>query len=227
MITRDAHRELAYSLGDPVIIDNNTVNLPDGVRFSTALRNSYLNRAILQSYRLILQQLNNIPKETRKTYIQRSFPNSIVFEGLSLNSFTDANGISLYYDDLTYRSQEIINLIGYSNFNNGPIPIPLKDNPQKIQGLYNSRSVQEVDAFGIYSENSDVGRIDIYDPKNEISVNCDVAYLPVPLHPKDQGLNDNLMIDDIYMNQIIKLATLYGKLDSQDIEDVSMYSPQL
>ena len=55
----EIHEQLSSSLGD-IVYCNNT-NIPDGARYTKALRDSYLQRSILETYRRIISQAIGYP----------------------------------------------------------------------------------------------------------------------------------------------------------------------
>lgn len=221
------HKELAYSLGDPVIVEATSPSIPDGVRFSKDMRDMYLYRAMTTMYNNTLMSINGQKKEVQKEIIKRMYPNSILVENNSILGTSPD-----YYVELTYKALVILHATTYLEGYTAPdneVPLVINDNVLQNNGMVNASIVQKPHPFGIYSVSGDIGIISIKDRGDLLtsSPEVSIAYLPEPLYPGTQGLLDELMIDNIYTNQIIKMSTLYGMIDSQDVQDPSLYQPNL
>ena len=69
----EIHEQLSASLGDVVYCSNSSI--PDGARYSKQLRDSYLYRAILETYRRMIANLTGMPRKGIVSYLQGVFPN--------------------------------------------------------------------------------------------------------------------------------------------------------
>ena len=69
----EIHEQLSASLGDVVYCSN--TNIPDGARYSKSLRDSYIYRAILETYRRIIVQMVGMPRSNIVAMLQSLLPN--------------------------------------------------------------------------------------------------------------------------------------------------------
>jgi hypothetical protein len=87
MVVWELHDSLARSIGDPLIKDNGTnytlqdansgVPMPDGVRYTTAIRNQYLNKAMLSIQNEALKTVAGLSRFRASVILQRLFPSML------------------------------------------------------------------------------------------------------------------------------------------------------
>lgn len=86
----EIHEQLSSSLGD-IVYCNNT-NIPDGARYTKALRDSYLQRSILETYRRIISQAIGIPRQNVVALLQSLFPHQTFSTTIIPQQLNDSNG---------------------------------------------------------------------------------------------------------------------------------------
>lgn len=218
MTVWEAHRDLSLSLGDDV--GATSTFIPDGVRYTKLLRDSYLYRAMLETMKQLVSPFVMAPKPTLTNAISRMLPYLIVVESdviysngviwNGLQSFTyNANKDVFLYLNAVYR-------IGTQSY-----PLPIKSDLMAHQGLLNSRNVQRPDPFAV--ANAWASPLTIYIDREPDEL--EVRYLAYPENPVNQMPTELLEIEERYYPMVIALATLYGKIDSQEVDSLDRFLP--
>jgi hypothetical protein len=238
------HNSLAYIIGDsiaPITADP----IADGGRFSTVLRQSYLQRALDEVLSELIQQMVSLPSDIKSDIASRLFPTTLttttvqaflvpnavpsIFGGESTITGITALGLrAALFVSATYNASTSDSLV------NGLIPritkpIPIHDHI-KANSLINSRSTQYPDMFfksitmqtgGITSQWTN--DLYLYDYQGEISDDgyISVSYIEYPPLLNTLAFDTIVKFEDMYMNQVLQKAAMYARIDSQE-EDYQM-----
>lgn len=235
----EAHRDLSLTLGDSVgLEDFSTSNpptfIPDGVRASKALRDSYLYRAMLSLMNDMLRQVVGADRKIANEIIMRMFPHMISraevnIPSLRRNTFMDITGQQLGNKTLLY----LISVDARNQYKRYPVPIK---SASEANRLMNDRNVQRSDAFCTYftivaGDQPDATklRLYIYDQTDLLYDFTDVylTFLPYPTNPSSQQLDEELDFEVNYYNTIIELGTIYGMAESQDLQAPERFYPHV
>lgn len=215
MLVWEAHVALANMLGDPVApIGSPTVtSIPDGVRFSKALRDEYLHRAMLA----IMDKIKATTTQERSAIneaMMKAFPTMARIESFS-DTYTGqvtktmaripywiygvaelrANGRTLAFAPLDPAKFEA-KLTLLQTLRTEPMYTIRRTAPNLAQLLLHTDSA--------------------YAAPGPTAVN--VTYVPVPLHPKTQTPTEFLEYEATLMPNVIGQAAIYGRIDSQDAQ---------
>lgn len=218
MTVWEAHRDLSLSLGDDVGAASTLI--PDGVRYTKLLRDSYLYRAMLETMKQLVMPFLNMPKPILTNAISRMFPYSIAVEtDVIYSNGVIWNGLEAY----TYNANRdvFIYLNAVYRIGTQSYPLPIKSDLMAHQGLLNSRNVQRPDPFAV--ANAWAAPLTIYIDQQPDEV--EVRYLAYPENPVNQMPTELLEIEERYYPMVLNYATLFGKIDSQEIDNVDRFMP--
>lgn len=227
MLVWEAHKTLSEAIGDSCSV--NDQQIPDGVRFSKTLRDSYLYRAMLEIMRQELVKVTGQPRKTVVPYLTRQFPNMTRDIRLENPNKTDVITTFFLNEHLVrdiFYIYEIVVFEDPDNFNRN-YPVPVKTSIE-AKAKINSRNCWEPDTF---AEMSDLIEkqpyIRIWDRKMEIpdSAVYSLFYLGYPLNPGSQNMIDRIDFEEAHMPRVITLASLFAYTDSQDIVNIDRYLP--
>lgn len=161
----ELHRDLSNAIGDPIrYTSDNAVNgrvIPDGVRYSKALRDSYILRAAMEIQRQITEVIAALSHKQSVTILEALHPTNKRNNSYSINGGTGHDII----EDLNYGNIQVFTLdfsvnnpaesidrpmfllsAMYVDSNQRIYPLPIKTGLE-TQGLLNSRNVQIPDDF--------------------------------------------------------------------------------
>lgn len=218
MTVWEAHRDLSLSLGDDVGASSTLI--PDGVRYTKLLRDSYLYRAMLETMKQLVTPFVNAPKPILTNAISRMLPylievetdvlysNGVIWNGLQSFTYNPNKDVFLYLNAV-YR-------IGDLSY-----PLPIKSDLMAFQGLLNSRNIQRPDPFAV--ANSWASPLTVYIDQEPDQM--EVRYLAYPENPVNQMPTERLEIEERYYPAVINLATLFGKIDSQEVDNLDRFMP--
>jgi hypothetical protein len=231
MLVADAHRELSLSLGDSVIIASppasNTV-IPDGVRYTKTIRDSYLNRAMLTIYSKVLKQVAPLPRQIGSDIIGKMFPTGIKFAIVNTDRVIDTS--TLFPPGGTFTELPPIYILSIYAYDNGNvdadgnmIPVPIKD-AHRTAALSNARNVQKPDLYCTIDRNVVGGSTNIHlygDFTDYFTLG--IRWLSSPINPSTQTADQSLDIDEHFIPEVLTLATVYGYQDSQELPDIQQF----
>jgi len=218
MTVWEAHRDLSLSLGDDV--GASSTSIPDGVRYTKLLRDSYLYRAMLEVMKQLVTPFVMAPKPTLTNAISRMFPYLIEVETDTLyDNGVTWNGLQSY----TYNANKDVFLYLNAVYRVGTqsYPLPIKSDLMAHQGLLNSRNVQRPDPFAV--ANAWAAPLTVY--IDQLPDDMEVRYLAYPSNPVNQMPTERLEIEERYYTMMLALATLYGKIDSQEVDSLDRFLP--
>jgi hypothetical protein len=216
----EAHIALSRQIGDPISVTGSPpATIPDGVRYSRALRDIYLYRSALNIVQQVITQAAQLPDKAAHEIIARAFPNYIVEDNLGVinNNVTDEYNLtrrpawvySVHTDN--YHQFQKSSLPRFNSYSN-----PYVDGrPDPMYVL-----VPGVAPVGIAPYAN--GRIRITYPNGFIQTSgtnrlfC--AYLPTPLNPATQAVNDVLDMEPLYYETLLQAAAQMALSDSQEVQ---------
>jgi len=221
MLVFQAHQQLALTLGDTNDDITNAV-LPDGVRYSALLRNTYIYLGIIDVFNTVLSSLYLLPRKRSLEAIETLFKNEIVTQSIDYSAADNVEA------PLTLTSPAYAVLNTYITLTvNGvarrvSIPIITSNRRNQIDNGYSS---QRAEMYGI--ARLAAGQVAI---SNNTGVTITAApvvitYLPVvtvpsvlPVAGTGAGqINGLLPLSDEYMGQALAFAAMRGFMDNQEI----------
>jgi len=208
----EAHLWLASSLGDSIIVDDINGIIPDGVRYSKDLRDSYLYRAMLDIYKKAIERTVILSKQIASQVIYYTFPNMI--KELLTNPL---QGNNLNLDIFDYKPLYIISIEATDLNDDSTYPIPVRDHYKGVY-LKNSRNVQNHDAFCTLVSLDDKTLLNYYDALN-LTCELTINYIPYPKPPVDWETNMDMEFEEKHVPAMLAKAASYGLADSQDIQN--------
>ncbi len=216
----EAHIALSRQIGDPISVTGSPpATIPDGVRYSRALRDIYLYRSALNIVQQVITQAAQLPDKAAHEIIARAFPNYIVEDNLGVinSNVTDEF-------NLTRRPAWVYSVHTGNNhqFQKSSLPRfnsyanPYVDgNPDPMYVL-----IPGVAPVGIAPYAN--GRIRIKYPNgwrtDSGSSILYCAYLPTPLNPATQAVNDVLDMEPLYYETLLQAAAQMALSDSQEVQ---------
>lgn len=233
MLRWEAHRALSASIGDTVTCTSAVI--PDGVRYTRAMRDSYLYRAMLKSMEQALQIIAGAPRQAAISIISKLFNGMVLAANLPMSDNGGGSGLTNYsarLDLLARRPVFIMSAlakVANSGTNHDYVPIPLRDYGA-IASLVNSRNIQRSDPFGAIYDHPTSPFIEVW--ADDVTLihpyGLDITYLPYPSDPATQAFTDRLGNFQLsMMNTVIGLATLFAKIDDQETGSLERFVPQL
>lgn len=215
----EAHIALSRQIGDPISVTGSPpATIPDGVRYSRALRDIYLYRASLNIVQQVLTQAAQLPEKQAHEIIQRAFPNYIIEDNLG------AVNNAIFEYNLTRRPAWVysVHTNNYHQFQKSSLnrfnsyQNPYVDGrPDPMYVL-----VPGVAPVGIAPYAN--GRIRIQYPNGFLQASganalfC--AYLPTPLNPATQAVTDVLDMEPLYYEALLQSAAQMALSDSQETQ---------
>lgn len=170
MTVKELHIALATKLGDTINISPNSALVPDGTRYSKALKDIYINNAAIDIIRQIVNYSLMLPSKLAKKTLDIIFPtysremtinistSTISSQGVNIpctitsNSMTKRNTTYTEYiislSPTAFNNYLPLHYINLSGVTNGFMiyPIPIKYG-NEVEALLNSRNVQLPDDF--------------------------------------------------------------------------------
>lgn len=226
MLIWEAHRALANSIGDTCNIT--ITNVPDGVRFSKSLRDSYLYRAMLKVYNEAMTFVSGMPHAQASMILERLFPNMCTWQTHYLigeGTPELGGGHPQYRNSAVIEAVQFILSARTKNRSDLTVPIPVKSGIE-ARALTNDRNIQKADSFVeiFYNPVNSYHEFLIWSPKFELQGDfAEFKILPYPRHPDTLAPGDRLDMEDGFGNKVISIATVFALIDSQDIENTDRY----
>jgi len=236
----ELHDSLARSIGDPLIKIDGSLYLgdgiiPDGVRYTKAIRDQYLNRAMLMIQRDYLNKVAGLPRFKAAQILQRAFPSMtrtfrVNVEGLGMQPgdmlYVYSVAISTRYI-YPYNEQAKSDIFKADpNFvDKGQVKeIPIYE--QSVAYKINLRGGtirQDLCAFvtsnGNYEWVGLLGREldDMLSSTNLYEHTLEISYLPIAPRMENYNYDDEVEFEATYEPAIINRAILYAQFDSGEI----------
>ena len=247
MIKWELHDSLARSIGDPLIKDDGLsyaqgdaiagIPIPDGVRYTTAIRDHYLNKAMLAIQRDIMNQVASLSRYRASIILQRIFPSmtkqySVNISGMgvqpadqlhiynvwlySANMFPAgerlrANALNNAVDGRTVRNVPVIDLSTMSHINASPgnIKPDLVGYTTSLQGVeWLGLSGTEVDDMVFQDQTATL-------PEDEITLV--VNYYPTAPDVSKIASIDNIDFEHTWSGNLLSRAIMYAHQDSGEL----------
>lgn len=229
MIIWQAHRALAAMLGDPVP-GISSVTIPDGVRYSRAMRDEYMYRGILHFLQKSLEAVKNAPPDIVTGVLQGMYPNfmrqvTYAYAGNNPYNFplTTAYGGTIGTLSTVPLYIYSLRLMWTSPAASQPVPVystkrASQVTSRKLSPNHFHDTIAEMNSF------QGVTRMIIHPSVNDTTIaasNVQMEFLPMPTHPNLQLPTASIDFEAVYMDQILRRCAAYAALDSQDIGDVT------
>lgn len=238
MLLWEAHNALAQSIGDPVTATG--AGIPDGVRYSAALRDQYLYRAMLQLIRMYTERLGALPRLIFHRELRKVFTNFIERYTVATYTYTLVPNIfgtrtnpdlpdGAYWEG-TMDADKVFHILAmYAG--NVPYTLEIPERGVNFGSLSRDmRNSQYPDIFFDRMQINDGGteklRLRVYDYQKELGTIANqviVEYLPYPAKPVYTSPTALLDFELSLLPQLINQAHIYAMIDSQDIQNVEAF----
>jgi hypothetical protein len=218
----ELHDSLARSIGDPLILDNAgtpanytandalaVVTLPDGVRYTKALRDTYINKALLK----VLQELiTGIAKEAPTRTILSRIVETLTPQMSLYDTNLSANDIATG-NNLTRNCFMVYSLLGGLE-----VDIPLYSYriiSESMSTVFYNTATLPMEPLAILTNilpHREFIRPTRYDH--------DLYFLSYLGYPDDVSLlnpNNNIFYEDTLLPSVLTKAILYAQLDSGEL----------
>lgn len=215
----EAHIALSRQIGDPISVTGSPpATIPDGVRYSRALRDIYLYRASLNIVQQVLTQAAQLPDRQAHEVIQRAFPNYIIEDNLG------AVNNAIFEYNLTRRPAWVysVHTNNYHQFQKSSLNrFNSYQNPY-VDGNPDPMYVLVPGTAPLGNAPYAAGRIRIAYPNGFLQASgantlfC--AYLPTPLNPATQAVTDVLDMEPLYYETLLQAAAQMALSDSQETQ---------
>jgi len=229
----EAHVALAQALGDPIDISGSPSTISDGVRYSKALRDNYLYRAMTWFVSSVLQQVVALPPSKQSEIIQKMFPTwsrsaSATMPAATWGTVAVGEVVAHIYAVRIWEAAS-------------PTRRPYLCTPRswhEIIGEISQKHILNPDpayAMRLDSTRTDTEVTVVWSPpeQNQLNVTGDypevlVDYLPMPVSPSTYADGDVVMdFEPSLMDKVISRSVLYGRIDSQDLVDINQLAQAL
>lgn len=224
-----AHLALAQSLGDPITPTGSPTSIPDGVRYSKKLRDSYLYRAMMKTLSSILTQIASLPKHQQDLVLRKVLPNFS-------RTYSDFKPLTPQQEyDLGERAVHIYSVQVASTIlpvDKRPVLYSWKTNHQ-LAATTSSLHMVEPDPMFTTSMNADQTAtiVKLWTNADDWAVilpdplldSVLISYIPLPRDPSEAPDGDEpLDFEPLLLEKVISTAVLLARVDSQDFNDLSV-----
>ena len=223
----EAHKALSEAIGDSCSITS--IIIPDGVRYSKTLRDSYLYRAMLFIWNATIKSVAGKTRKEQIWLLEQLMPNQLKKLGLTLATdpgdpmallgqytITDSNTVPIFV-----CHGAVLNSLGL-------LPLPYHTSHEALT-LRNARIDQDADSFIEYLNifvNNNV-TFKVHSPHGEVADGdiLIVDYFPYPINPASPLVTptDSITMEDSMLSNMLSLATLFAMTDSQELENLDRY----
>lgn len=233
MTVAEAHVALAQALGDPIDVSGSPSVISDGVRYSKALRDNYLYRAMTWFVSNIIKQSVALPPQQQSEMIQKIFPTWSRSASVAMPSATW--GTVLVGEVVAYIYAVRI----WEAASPTRRPYLCTQKPwHELLGTISQKHILNPDpaySFRLDSTRTDTEVTVVWSPpeQNALNITGDypevlVDYLPMPVNPSTYANGDVVMdFEPSLMDGIISKSVLYGRIDSQDLVDLNQLAQVL
>lgn len=234
----ELHNVVSAAIGDAVISTEN--NIPDGPRFSLAMRNLMLYNGMLHILETTLRYLLPLSRAKAGEIIHREMPHSVCrIEGLTAQN-VDTLVWDFYIDTSTYKKPLFIYQFDIWDGNTrDKIHIPIRNNLAEASSLFDSRRTQRAEPFAIVrnlynaeiNESTNLFGLRTYGLATLFSVNDlpdirgDIVYLGYPNNPAHQEPNSDIDFEERYLPYLISYAVISASIMNDDITSLERYLP--
>lgn len=224
MTRANAHRILAQEIGDPVLITGSPSVIPDGVRYSKALRDSYIYRSMIHFLHeaIALAAAKGQSRQARDQIMMSMYPTYQIADTLVTPT------AQLQVQNLTKRVAYL-----YTPYIANPTFTRDYVLPQRTPAEFFNRANTKhtikadpccmivTDPAGVISKiHTYINDDDLADMATSGMTVFIARYIPVPADPSTQGTDDEIQYDETMMDAVLKRAAWYARSDSFDINDI-------
>ncbi len=231
MLLWQAHMALAESLGDPIIVSGSPSFIPNGVRYSKKLRNLYIYKAMLSHLRESITEAAKVPKPIADEYLHRIYPNFMEKQTFpkpvtALGTLSlDKRSVHVYVVDL-----------GSTTIGNMNRMVFTERNPHSFQKSMSRHHLVRSEPV-YYTMKGSAGTDVIYymssdDFQAQSTIanfnQMEVLYIPVPKDPEQASNGDEALdFEELHLEKVLNMATVYGRIDDQDLADFQQFLPAM
>lgn len=218
MTVGDAHLALASMIGDPIVVTGSPI--PDGVRFSKALRDLYLWRAMQSHIVETMAKVQGMPHYKVSDVLALTYPTMTLSETTLLGAAPN-----MPFEVSTARAGYHIYSVLASKLNGTSPTLAFAYHDQNsaaslIVGSYGLRHdpmyLISRGTNGVFKISSDIHPIDLGSLSNAYD-SVIVKYLPVPINPSGQAYTATLDFELGLVTEVLKMASVMARFDDQDM----------
>ena len=227
------HSLLGSALGDSFYTDPLSTDIPDGARFSAQERANYLNRAIETIYGDVVKALMSMSRKEALNIANRLMP-SYIKRSTGLNN---PNG-SFPIKATMAVDNNVLYVFEASGLSNIPMTTKVttpRDGVITLKVLGDASSMIDI-RMGIRPDvilvplHTINGRlsVEIWD-ENELllpSFDITISYLCEP-KKIGIGIDEEIELDEMHLQRLIALASLYAWDDTQDLDNAQILASQI
>jgi len=213
-------------IGDPIEITGSPIlTIPDGVRFSKALRDTYLYRAMLDFLEKLKASTVALPKDVRDEVWSTTLPTYLIAE--TIDASTVFNVGEPTAEQALTRKLVYMYALSSAEKTGARQLLFTEKSPAAFYRLQNLRHKVKVDpmftVIGYDAGSTSVLRmcIDTSDYlflfDTYLQGDIQALYVPIPYNPSVQDPEDLLDFEPYLYDKIIERANIYARIDSQDL----------
>lgn len=212
MIVHELHTDLSRRIGDPIEYNalggTRAEQLPDGVRYSLSLRDSYLSQAMRDILSSALRQVASLPAEVKGKLLSENFPSMIYDKEV----YTTGGGW-----DNTILAEILLPFslrADTSDFQGDYVDIALLEPREAVRRGF-QQTVQVADPTAGWTSTGFVGRL-----KEDISDYSSVFVTYICRAPEVADLSSTATVafEDTWRGLVLNRAAILAQLDSQEQE---------
>ena len=215
MLVHEYHTELARAIGDPMEYisggGDRAAKLPDGVRYSAALRDSYLTSAMKAIQLSAMRQVAQLPFEARGKHLSDLFPNMITeakvhTDGVGFDATVIADilfPLTLWLEDGVWSNSGTIIAI------TDPVGAIKRAYPQTVQAPDSTAGWTGSAFSGEYKR-----RVDL----DDFGADSYVVYLAKAPNVASLAADAEVPFEESWHSNVLAIAVTHAKLDSQETD---------
>lgn len=227
MTVMELHKSLSHSIGDAIepYFDDPDWIIPDGARYSKALRDSYLYRGALSIIEKSIKMVVQLPRQEAGQLLRKWFPNMFKETIISLSSFTEDTTKSRY--SRYHINQDIgmayVATVLYQDTDNS-YPIVVQDSI-RVGQLNNTKIKHEPDPFTHILSSPTSTLIEVFNTYDIFVAGGEIRFifLPYPENPADLDSDAEYIFEKMHIKQLLNIASIYARFDSQDGNDLNQF----
>lgn len=225
MTRAEAHIALAQMIGDPILVVGSSI--PDGARYSTALRDIYLWRGMVKVMRDEFNKVKQLPRDQQADALALAFPTSWINEEITVGNpipqygsfnlskpafFVSSVGtIALTSNELIYDYQTPQQFHYLRSRRNRITPDPMFTVLGETELAITQGTVVTETQVNYWMSADD------YAAFSSALADLVVYYLPIPTKPSTQAHDDLLDFELIYVEDALAWADMMSRYDAQDL----------
>lgn len=219
MTVAEAHIALAQMIGDPILVVGSSI--PDGVRYSKALRDIYLWRGMVHVIQMRFNALNGLPHEQVADQLALQFPTSIIEEEDVVTNIPQEGEYSL-----TRQAVFILGVGTHGRPGTDREVMYSWKSAHDFRAISRRKSVIAPDPCYTTLDTPTGPKIRYYMNSQDFAAiggasngiaSLFVEFLPIPIRPAVQAYDDLMDFELTYMDEALAWADMAARYDAQDL----------